>query len=188
MSEQVRNPIRWTDGTKQEELTFTLNGTPVSIMVKPALRMLDVLRDVLGMTGTKEGCGVGECGACTVVLNGEAVDSCMVPCFQMCDAEILTIEGLSKTQIGTVLQTCFVEGDAIQCGFCTPGMLMSAYALLQKNPEPSRDEIRAAISGNLCRCTGYVPIVNAVEQAGWRLRNDEKPTEEAPDRQLLPTH
>ena len=150
-------------------LTFTLNGRPVSAQAAPGLRLLDVLRDVLGMTGTKEGCGVGECGACTVVMDGAAVDSCMVPAFQMQGADIRTVEGLSETEIGSVLQTCFVEGDAIQCGFCTPGMLMSAYALLLKNPSPTRDEIRTAIAGNLCRCTGYVPIVNAIERAGWEI-------------------
>lgn len=150
-------------------LSFTLNGRPVSVQAAPGLRMLDVLRDVLGMTGTKEGCGVGECGACTVVMDGAAVDSCMVTAFQMRGADIRTIEGLSETEIGRVLQTCFVEGDAIQCGFCTPGMLMSAYALLLKNLSPTRDEIRLAVAGNLCRCTGYVPIVNAIERAGWEI-------------------
>ena len=175
MSEQVRGPMRGDSGVLRIDLSFMLNGTHVAIEAEPCLRMLDVLRDVLGLTGTKEGCGVGECGACTVVLNGAAVDSCMVPCFQMNGAEILTIEGLSQTQIGAVLQTCFVEGDAIQCGFCTPGMLMSAYALLLKNPAPTRDEIRVAISGNLCRCTGYLPIVNAVEQAGWRIQSGKEP-------------
>ena len=153
-------------------LSFTLNGNPVTVQAPLKLRMLDVLRNSLGLTGTKEGCGVGECGACTVVMNGAAVDSCMVPCFQMHGAEILTVEGLSQTQIGSILQKCFVDGDAIQCGFCTPGMLMSAYALLMKNPEPTREEIRTAISGNLCRCTGYVPIVNAIETAGWKIRED----------------
>ena len=175
MSEQVRGPVRDDLGVSRIELNFTLNGAHVTIEAEPSLRMLDVLRDVLGLTGTKEGCGVGECGACTVVLNGTAVDSCMVPCFQMNGADILTIEGLSQTQIGAVLQTCFVEGDAIQCGFCTPGMLMSAYALLLTHPTPTRDEIRAAISGNLCRCTGYIPIVNAIEQAGWQISSGEEP-------------
>ncbi len=156
-------------------LDFMLNGRPVAVQAVPGLRMLDVLRDALGMTGTKEGCGVGECGACTVVMDGAAVDSCMVPSFQMQGADIRTIEGLSETEIGRVLQTCFVEGDAIQCGFCTPGMLMSAYALLLKNPNPTRGEIRSAIAGNLCRCTGYVPIVNAIERAGWQMRKKEGP-------------
>jgi aerobic-type carbon monoxide dehydrogenase small subunit (CoxS/CutS family) len=131
--------------------------------------MLDVLRNDLGLTGTKEGCGVGECGACTVVINGDAVTSCLVVAGQMQGADILTIEGMSETQIGRVLQECFVEKDAVQCGFCTPGFIMSAYALLTKNPHPTREEIRKAVSGNLCRCTGYIPIVNAIEAAGLKM-------------------
>lgn len=150
-------------------LSFRLNGTDYTVETSAEKRMLDVLRNDLGLTGTKEGCGVGECGACTVVLNGEAVTSCLVLAGQMQGADIMTIEGMSETQIGSILQDCFVEGDAIQCGFCTPGFIMSAYALLLKNPQPTREEIREAVAGNLCRCTGYKPIVNAIEQAGLRL-------------------
>ena len=150
-------------------LSFRLNGTDYTVETSAEKRMLDVLRNDLGLTGTKEGCGVGECGACTVVLNGEAVTSCLVLSGQMQGADIMTIEGMSETQIGSILQDCFVEGDAIQCGFCTPGFIMSAYALLLKNPHPTREEIREAVAGNLCRCTGYKPIVNAIEQAGLRL-------------------
>ncbi len=150
-------------------LSFRLNGTDYTVETSAEKRMLDVLRNDLGLTGTKEGCGVGECGACTVVLNGEAVTSCLVLAGQMQGADIMTIEGMSETQIGSILQDCFVEGDAIQCGFCTPGFIMSAYALLLKNPHPTREEIREAVAGNLCRCTGYKPIVNAIEQAGLRL-------------------
>ena len=150
-------------------LSFRLNGTDYTVETSAEKRMLDVLRNDLGLTGTKEGCGVGECGACTVVLNGEAVTSCLVLAGQMQGADIMTIEGMSETQIGSILQDCFVEGDAIQCGFCTPGFIMSAYALLLKNPHPNREEIREAVAGNLCRCTGYKPIVNAIEQAGLRL-------------------
>ena len=150
-------------------LSFRLNGTDYTVETSAEKRMLDVLRNDLGLTGTKEGCGVGECGACTVVLNGEAVTSCLVLAGQMQGADIMTIEGMSETQIGSILQDCFVEGDAIQCGFCPPGFIMSAYALLLKNPHPTREEIREAVAGNLCRCTGYKPIVNAIEQAGLRL-------------------
>ena len=150
-------------------LSFRLNGTDYTVETSAEKRMLDVLRNDLGLTGTKEGCGVGECGACTVVLNGEAVTSCLVLAGQMQGADIMTIEGMSETQIGSILQDCFVEGDAIQCGFCTPGFIMSAYALLLKNPHPTREEIREAVAGNLCRCTGYKPIVNAIEQAGLRI-------------------
>ena len=151
------------------QISFRLNGKPYTVTTDPTKRMLDVLRNDLGLTGTKEGCGVGECGACTVVINGDAVTSCLVVAGQMQGADILTIEGMSETQIGRVLQECFVEKDAVQCGFCTPGFIMSAYALLTKNPHPTREEIRKAVSGNLCRCTGYIPIVNAIEAAGLKM-------------------
>lgn len=150
-------------------LRFTLNGKPMEVTTQPNKRMLDVLRGDLSLTGTKEGCAVGECGACTVILNGEPVASCLVASGQMQGAEVLTIEGMSETLIGSVLQDCFVEGDAVQCGFCTPGFIMTAYALLLKNPHPTREEIREAVAGNICRCTGYIPIVNAIEQAGIRI-------------------
>ncbi|MEG1525089.1 MAG: (2Fe-2S)-binding protein [Clostridia bacterium] len=157
-----------------QNLHFVLNEKMVIVQASPEMRALDVLRNVLGMTGTKEGCGVGECGCCTIVLNGEAVNSCMLAAFQLENKEVRTVEGLSETIIGSILQKCFVEGDAIQCGFCTPGMLMSAYALLMHNDNPTREEIRTAISGNLCRCTGYIPIINAIERAGWEIRADTK--------------
>ncbi len=155
---------------KKMQLRFTLNGKAAAVETAPNQRMLDVLRGDLSLTGTKEGCAVGECGACTVILNGEPVTSCLVAAGQMQGAEILTIEGMSETLIGRVLQDCFVEGDAVQCGFCTPGFIMTAYALLLKNPHPTREEIREAVAGNICRCTGYIPIVNAIEQAGIRIR------------------
>ena len=148
------------------QLSFRLNGKDYSIETQDNRRMIDVLREDLRLTGTKEGCGVGECGACTVVINGNAVTSCLVYAGQMQGADILTVEGLSETEIGS---SCFVEGDAVQCGFCTPGFLMSAYALLMKNPHPTREEIREAVAGNLCRCTGYIPIINAIEKAGLTI-------------------
>lgn len=151
------------------QLSFRLNGKDYSIETQDNRRMIDVLREDLRLTGTKEGCGVGECGACTVVINGNAVTSCLVYAGQMQGADILTVEGLSETEIGSILQRCFVEGDAVQCGFCTPGFLMSAYALLVKNPHPTREEIREAVAGNLCRCTGYIPIINAIEKAGLTI-------------------
>ncbi len=146
-----------------------MNGKPYTVATRPDIRMLDVLRDDLNLTGTKEGCGIGECGACTVLVNGEAMHSCMVISGQMDGKDILTVEGLSETEIGKTLQRCFLEEGAVQCGYCTPGMLMSAYALLRKNPNPTRDEVRLALSGNLCRCTGYIPIINAVQKVNEKL-------------------
>ena len=150
-------------------ISFTLNGKPYTVATRPDIRMLDVLRDDLNLTGTKEGCSIGECGACTVLVNGEAMHSCMVISGQMDGKDILTVEGLSETEIGKTLQRCFLEEGAVQCGYCTPGMLMSAYALLRKNPNPTRDEVRLALSGNLCRCTGYIPIINAVQKVNEKL-------------------
>lgn len=146
-------------------ISFKINGKPVSLEVEHDKRLLDVLRDDLNLTGTKEGCGIGECGACTVLLNGKAVNSCLVPAGQADQAEILTVEGLETTNLGRLLQEKFVQEGAIQCGFCTPGMLISAYALLSNYSRPSAEEIKTAISGNLCRCTGYLPIVKAIEAA-----------------------
>ncbi|WP_202614987.1 (2Fe-2S)-binding protein [Anaerotruncus rubiinfantis] len=150
-------------------ISFTLNGKPYTVATRPDIRMLDVLRDDLNLTGTKEGCGIGECGACTVLVNGEAMHSCMVISGQMDGKDILTVEGLSETEIGKTLQRCFLEEGAVQCGYCTPGMLMSAYALLRRNSNPTRDEVRLALSGNLCRCTGYIPIINAVQKVNEKL-------------------
>lgn len=154
----------------KQKISFTLNRKPYTIEADPCDRMLDVLRNDLSLRGTKEGCGVGECGACTVVVNGEAVTSCLVLAGQMDGAEILTVEGLSETEIGSVLQRCFIDNGAVQCGFCTPGMLMSAYALLMHDPVPTRQAIKEAISGNLCRCTGYLPIVHSIEAAERELQ------------------
>ena len=159
----------------RSELRFILNGKDVSLRdVAPDHTLLDWLRLSRSLKGTKEGCAVGECGACTVILNGDAVASCLVAAGQMQGAEILTIEGMSETLIGRVLQDCFVEGDAVQCGFCTPGFIMSAYALLRKNPAPTREEIREAVAGNVCRCTGYIPIVNAIERAGIQVKQQQE--------------
>lgn len=153
----------------KSNISFVLNRKAYSIQADPCDRMLDVLRNDLELHGTKEGCGVGECGACTVVINDAAVTSCLVLAGQMDGADIMTVEGLSETEIGSVLQRCFMDNGAVQCGFCTPGMLMSAYALLRRNPDPTREEIKEAIAGNLCRCTGYIPIVNSIEAAKKEL-------------------
>jgi carbon-monoxide dehydrogenase small subunit len=129
-----------------------------------------VLRNKLELTGTKEGCGIGECGACTVLMDGKPVNSCLVPAFQVEGSEIETVEGLDKSGKLHPLQEAFVEHTAIQCGFCTPGMLMSALALLRENPKPTREEVARAISGNLCRCTGYQQIIEAIEDAATKLK------------------
>jgi aerobic carbon-monoxide dehydrogenase small subunit len=146
-------------------LDFTLNGAVLSLDIDPGLRLIDLLRDVLDMTGTKEGCGEGECGACTIILDGVAVDSCMVMAMQVRGREVLTVEGLEQKGELDELQRAFIDSGAIQCGYCTPGMLMSAKALLMRTPEPTEHEIRSAMAGNLCRCTGYLKIIQAVQKA-----------------------
>jgi aerobic-type carbon monoxide dehydrogenase small subunit (CoxS/CutS family) len=148
-----------------ESLTLRLNGEEVSVLVRPDALLLDVLRDELGLMGTKEACGQGECGACTVLLDGEPVASCLVPALKAQGREVLTVEGLATGGELHPLQKAFIEHGAVQCGYCTPGMLMSAKALLGRNPHPTEEEIKEAISGNLCRCTGYVKIVEAIKAA-----------------------
>lgn len=141
----------------------TINRRPYELSILPNQTLLDVLRDELGLTGTKCGCEVGECGACTVLLDGEAVNSCLVLAPQIDGREVVTVEGLVRDGKLDPLQTSFMDHDAVHCGFCTPGMLLSAKALLAGNPDPGEEEIRTAISGNLCRCTGYVQIVEAIK-------------------------
>lgn len=147
------------------QLVLTVNGTTYEVEARPTARLLDVLRDQLGLTGAKEGCAEGECGACTVIVDGRAVNSCVMLAVQARDKEILTVEGLARDGELDVLQRKFVEYGAVQCGFCTPGMLMSAKALLMRDPTPSEQDIRIALAGNLCRCTGYTAIVAAVKAA-----------------------
>lgn len=146
-------------------VSFTLNGKPVELDVRPWEPALAVIRDRLGLTGSKEGCGIGECGACTILVNGKAVNACLMPAPQLDARDVLTVEGLAQAASNHDLAKRFLEKGASQCGFCTPGMLMSAKALLDKSPNPTRSEILEALSGNLCRCTGYVQIVEAVEAA-----------------------
>lgn len=150
----------------KKEITFTLNNEEVTVEVDPRWTLLHVLREVLEMTGTKEGCGYGECGACTVIIDGLAVNSCLYPAVEAEGRNITTIEGVaSKTGELGVIQTAFVSEGAVQCGFCTPGMIMSAKALLDEKPKPTEEEIKESIEGNLCRCTGYVKIIDAVKKA-----------------------
>jgi carbon-monoxide dehydrogenase small subunit len=146
-------------------ITLTVNGHPCTAEVSPTLRLLDFLRDHLYLTGAKEGCGEGECGACTVLMDGRAVLSCLVLAFQADGREILTVEGLARSGLLDPLQQSFIDHGAIQCGYCTPGMLMSAKGLQMIHPAPSEQEIRTALSGNMCRCTGYVKIIAAVRAA-----------------------
>lgn len=146
-------------------ITLTVNGRDYQLEVEANERLLDTLRQQLRLTGTKEGCSVGECGACSVILNGDLVNSCMVLSAQCDGAQVETVEGLGTADKLHPLQQAFIEHNAVQCGFCTPGMLMAAKALLAKNPDPSEEDIRQGLSGVLCRCTGYQQIVDAVKAA-----------------------
>lgn len=154
-------------------IELKVNGKVHSIEIEEDMRLVDVLRDKLGLIGTKEGCGEGECGACTVIMDGEIVASCLVMAFQAVGKEITTIEGLQQGDKIHPIQQAFLDEGAVQCGFCTPGMILSAKALLDKNPSPSKEEIKEAISGNLCRCTGYNKIISAVEKAAEMLQGGE---------------
>ena len=144
------------------KISFKLNGKLVSLDLDPSMRFIDVLRETLGLTGTKEGCGEGSCGACVVLMDDKSVNSCLLPVANVIGHEIITIEGLKETKEFDVLQKAFAERGGQQCGFCTPGMIIAAYSLLKSNPHPTEEEIRAKMSGNLCRCTGYQAIVEAV--------------------------
>jgi len=146
-------------------ITLTVNDLVETVDVPQNMTLLQMIREKLSLTGTKNGCSAGECGACTVLMNGEPVNSCMVLAAECEGAEIVTVEGLAKTGKLTKLQETIIKSGGVQCGFCTPGMLISATALLKRNPNPSDGEIREAIVGNLCRCTGYVRIVDAIKQA-----------------------
>ncbi|MDR3586544.1 MAG: (2Fe-2S)-binding protein [Desulfosporosinus sp.] len=147
------------------EIEFNVNGNEYKMDICSTMRLVDLLREKLGLTGTKEGCGEGECGSCTVIMNGKAVNSCLVLAPQIRGQKILTIEALEKNGQMDSLQESFIKNSAIQCGYCTPGMLMSAKALLMTNSNPTEEEIKIAIAGNLCRCTGYNKIVNAIKEA-----------------------
>ena len=149
----------------KKQIRLKINGFEYEVSIKPHWTLLDVLREELGLTGTKKGCEKGECGACTVIMNGEAILSCITLAVQAHGKSILTIEGLFQGKKLDPVQEAFVKYGAIQCGFCTPGMIMTARALLNKIPHPSKEEIKKGLSGNLCRCTGYVKIIEAVQKA-----------------------
>jgi aerobic carbon-monoxide dehydrogenase small subunit len=146
-------------------LRFTINGVTKEVEAHPMRRLLDVLREDLLLTGTKEGCGEGECGACSVIVDGEVINSCLVPVCQVQGSSIITVEGLALDGQLDPLQSAFLECGGAQCGICTPGMLIAARALLDANAQPTRGEIKEAIAGNLCRCTGYTRIIEAIQQA-----------------------
>lgn len=145
-------------------LRMKMNGKPVEVMVKPTWTLLRVLREELKLTGTKKGCEQGDCGACTVIMDGKAINACLILALQAESKEIETIEGLGTAENLHPLQRSFIRHGAVQCGFCTPGMLMSAKALLDRNPLPTLEEIRKGISGNLCRCTGYTKMIKAIQK------------------------
>lgn len=147
------------------KISFRLNGKPVSLETNPNRRLLDVLREDFSQTCIKEGCGEGECGACAVLLEHEIVNSCSVPIANCIDKDIVTIEGFSVTKRYKALRQAFEDEGAVQCGFCTPGMIIAAESLLNKNPNPTKDEIKIGLSGNLCRCTGYNMIIKAIQRA-----------------------
>jgi carbon-monoxide dehydrogenase small subunit len=152
-------------------ITLTVNGEYEQVDVPANMTLLQMLRDKLSLTGTKNGCSAGECGACTVLLNGEPVNSCMVLAVECEGASVITVEGLAKDGVLDPIQEAIIDHGGVQCGFCTPGILISARGLLNRNPNPSEDDIREALVGNLCRCTGYLRIIEAVQEAASRERS-----------------
>ena len=155
-------------------IKLTINETEYKVEIDGNMRLLDMLRDKLGLVGTMEGCGEGECGACTVIMDGETVNSCLVMAFQADGSNITTIEGLEKNGKLHPVQQAFMDEGAVQCGFCIPGMVLSTKAVIDKNPNPTRDELREGISGNLCRCTGYNKAIDAGERAVKYIEEEKK--------------
>jgi carbon-monoxide dehydrogenase small subunit len=152
-----------------EQITIYVNGQTHELLVKPSVTLLDVIREDLGLTGAKEGCGVGECGACTVIMDGETVNACLILAVEANGRQITTIEGLAKGEKLHPVQQAFFDVGGLQCGFCTPGMILSTKVLLDKNPNPSDDEIRKGLEGNFCRCTGYTKIIASVRAAADKI-------------------
>lgn len=158
----------------KKKLNVSINGDKMELEVDTEMTVLDFLRNQLLLTGTKKGCGEGECGACTVIMNGKAVKTCIMPVMKAMNAEIETIENLSHNNQLHSLQQNFIDKGAVQCGFCTPGMIMTAKAFLAENPNPTDDEVKASLTGNICRCTGYVKILDAVQSAAKEMREGVK--------------
>lgn len=158
---------------KNVPIQFRINGKEVSLEVEAGETALHAIRDRLNLKGTKEGCGIGECGACTIVVDGKSANACLMLAAQLQGREVLTVEGLEKDSGLHPIQQAFMDHHAVQCGFCTPGLLMSTHALLEENPDPGRQEIVDGVSGNLCRCTGYLQIVSAIEDAAGRLSKEK---------------
>lgn len=159
---------------RKEIATFIVNGQPREVIIEPRMTLLDVLRDKFGLTGTKYACGTGDCGACTVLVEGKPILSCLTLAVTARDRSILTIEGLAEGTTLHPIQTAFIDNGAVQCGYCTPGMILTTKALLDENPTPTGDEVKAALAGNLCRCTGYVKIVDSVLAAAETMRKGGK--------------
>jgi len=153
------------------QIDLKVNGTPLNLIIRPEQTLLEVLREELKLTGAKDGCGEGECGACTVLVNGQAVNSCLMLAGQANHCEVITIEGLTGNGRLHPVQKAFIQNGAVQCGFCTPGLILSAVALLRQTKNPSEQEIRQALSGNICRCTGYSKIIQAVQIAAEEMHH-----------------
>lgn len=158
---------------KEIEISFKINGQPTTLSVAPQRTLLEMIREDLLLTGTKEGCGHGECGTCTVLMDGQTVNSCLVLAAEANGREIVTVEGLSQGDELHPLQKAFVENHGMQCGFCTSGMLIASKALLEKNPDPSREEIKEGLAGNVCRCTGYVKIIDSIQAAARVMKGGQ---------------
>lgn len=158
---------------EKKRIRFTINNQAQELSIDPWRTLLEVIREDLQLTGTKEGCGEGECGSCTVIMNGKTVNSCLIPAVEADNKEIITIEGLADGDDLHPIQEAFVEKSGMQCGFCTPGMIMSAKALLDSNPNPNKDEIREGIAGNFCRCTGYTKIIESISAAASVMKGEE---------------
>ncbi len=168
----MNNFLTDKSGTNHYEVSITVNGDVYNRVVKGNNLLVNFLRDVLDLTGTKKGCETGDCGSCTVLLNGKPVNSCLVLTIEADGAEVTTIEGVATTSELDIVQQKFIEHGAIQCGYCTAGMILSAKALLKRNPKPAETEVREAISGNLCRCTGYINIIKAIMDASGQLNEE----------------